>query len=100
MTSSQLVPSDEITVTLKIGSLNENTKTAGEKNPIFTVTGLAEDGTTAIDTEVVNNFTEAGDINVTLEGTAMRYVQIVFNNFPYKSNGKNCNIRLDKIILA
>ena len=98
LTSDKLVSSNSITVTLKVGALNTNTKTETTHTPVFEVTGLNE-SKSVIDTETVAEVSAAGDVVVTLEATAMRYVVIKFVHFPYNGTAC-CNVRLDKITLA
>ena len=98
LTSDKLVSSNQIIVTLKVGALNPNQKSDGEQHPIFEVTGLNE-SKSVIDTETVATVSAAGDVVVTLEATAMRYVVIKFVHYPHNGTAC-CNVRLDKITLA
>ncbi|MDD3480268.1 MAG: hypothetical protein PHI42_07790 [Paludibacteraceae bacterium] len=89
--SPNLVSSDEVVVTLTIGALNQNTKTATSTD-IFTVTGLnAADEVVA--TKTLTSVAVGANNTVTLNGTAIVKVKVIMTGYP-NDGTKYCNINL------
>ena len=96
--SAKLVSSSKITVTINVGALNAKSSTDQPTDPTFTVYGLDADEA-VLDTEVSGVVSAKGDVTITLEAEAMRYVKIMFTGFGWNGS-KQCNIRVDTITLA
>ena len=89
--SPTLVSSDEVVVTLTIGALNQNTKTAASTD-VFTITGLnAADEVVA--TKTLTSVAVGANNTVTLNGTAIVKVKVIMTGYP-NDGTKYCNINL------
>jgi len=88
--SPALAPENEATVTLTIGALNQNTKTAASTD-VFTVTAY-NSASEVVDTKKMTSV-QVGANSVTLNGTAIVKVKVIMTGYP--SDGtKYCNINL------
>lgn len=96
--SAELLKSDEITVTIKVGALNGKSSTTQPTDPTFTVYGLGADES-VLDTETTGVVSATGDVVIKLEASSMKYVKIMFTGFGWNGT-KQSNVRVDTITLA
>lgn len=96
--SAELLKSDEITVTIKVGALNGKSSTTKPTDPTFTVYGLGADES-VLDTETSGVVSATGDVVLKLEASSMKYVKIMFTGFGWNGT-KQSNVRVDTITLA
>lgn len=86
------------TVTLKVNALNENTKTAAASEDTFTVYGLDSAGAEVAHAGV--KVTAAGDVAVTISGSAnIAQVKVIFSGYP-NNGSKYCNVSLGGVTVA
>ena len=85
-------------MTLNVGALNAKNDTAEPTDPTFTVYGL-DASEQVVDTQNSGVVKATGNVVITLNGTDMRYVKIIFSAYAFNGS-KQCNVKLSKVTLA